>query len=80
MNYKQVSCELDMRNTPCPLNLVRIRLAIEDLEPESLVQVDLDKGEPEEMVISGLKQAGHNVKVLFEKESWIRLMVICSWK
>jgi len=54
------SC-LDLCGTPCPLNFIRSRLALEALDPGAWLQVDLDAGEPERMVAEGLRQAGHEV-------------------
>ena len=54
---------LDLRGTPCPLNYVRSRLALESLGPGDLLQVDLDAGEPERMVAEGLRGEGHEVAV-----------------
>jgi TusA-related sulfurtransferase len=53
---------LDLRGTPCPLNYVRARLALESLPPGSWLQVDLDSGEPEEMVTESLRGEGHQVR------------------
>jgi TusA-related sulfurtransferase len=52
---------LDLRGTPCPLNYVRSRLALERLPMGAWLQVDLDAGEPEEMVAEGLRGEGHQV-------------------
>ncbi|SBO44095.1 sulfurtransferase TusA family protein [Cyanobium sp. NIES-981] len=52
---------LDLRGTPCPLNYIRVKLALETLGPDAWLQVDLDRGEPEDMVVSGLGQAGYSV-------------------
>jgi TusA-related sulfurtransferase len=53
---------LDLRGTPCPLNYVRARLALEPLPVGSWLQVDLDPGEPEEMVTMSLRGDGHHVR------------------
>jgi TusA-related sulfurtransferase len=53
---------LDLRGTPCPLNYVRSRLALEKLPPGGLLVVDLDPGEPERMVADGLRGEGHAVE------------------
>jgi TusA-related sulfurtransferase len=53
---------LDLRGTPCPLNYVRSRLALEKLPPGALLVVDLDPGEPERMVADGLRGEGHAVE------------------
>jgi TusA-related sulfurtransferase len=52
---------LDLRGTPCPLNYVRARLALERLHQGDWLQVDLDAGEPEEMVSQSLGGDGHPV-------------------
>jgi TusA-related sulfurtransferase len=53
---------LDLCGTPCPLNYIRSKLALEKLESGDWLQVDLDAGEPEQMVIAGLRDAGHRVE------------------
>ncbi len=53
--------ELDLRGTPCPLNFIRTRLALEKLPPGCPLQVDLDRGEPETMVSAGIRRDGHAV-------------------
>ena len=55
--------ELDLRGTPCPLNFIRSKLALEKLEPGAWLQVDLDAGEPEQMVAGGLRSEGHLVEL-----------------
>ena len=69
---------LDLRGTPCPLNYVRCRLALEELRPGDSFQVFLDKGEPEEMVVNGLLGEGHSMELLEEDSAWVKFKVICS--
>ena len=69
---------LDLRGTPCPLNYVRCRLALEELSSGDSFHVFLDQGEPKEMVVSGLLGEGHYVEVLYEDSVWIKLMVVCG--
>ena len=71
---------IDLRGTPCPVNFVRCRLAIEDLSPEDCLQVYLDKGEPEEMVISGLQRDGHRVEIIQTNFNWVKLKIICGFR
>ena len=66
---------IDLRGTPCPLNFVRCRLALENLSPNDLLKVDIDRGEPELMVLAGLRDAGHNVEVVAEESNWLTLKV-----
>ncbi len=76
-SHGQQPSELDLRGTPCPVNFIRCRLALEALEPDQMLQVDLDRGEPEAMVIPGLREAGHRVDVIAEEENSVRLLVTC---
>lgn len=52
---------LDLRGTPCPLNVVRSRLALEKLPSGAPLELLIDSGEPEEMVREGLRRDGHSV-------------------
>ena len=55
--------DLDLRGTPCPLNFIRTRLALEKIPLGAQLVVDLDRGEPEQMVVEGLRGEGHCVSV-----------------
>ena len=69
---------IDLRGTPCPVNFIRCRLALETLEKNQCLQVDLDTGEPESMVIPGLIEEGHHVTILLRKSTCLRIRVICG--
>ncbi len=69
---------IDLRGTPCPVNYVRCTLALEELSMNDCLDVYLDKGEPEEMVVHGLRNQGHYVKMINEGSTWVRLMVVRS--
>jgi TusA-related sulfurtransferase len=69
---------LDLRGTPCPMNYVRARLALEGLAVGGWLQVDLDPGEPEEMVTQSLRGDGHHVEASdppSAKEGAVRLLI-----
>ena len=68
--------KLDLRGTPCPVNFVRCRLALEKLTFNETLEVDIDKGEPEEMVSLGLRKEGHHIKILLDEKNWVRLLII----
>ena len=67
---------LDLKNIPCPLNVVKCKLALEKLSKEDTLIIELDKGEPEEMVFKTLDQLGYTVDILNDETSWIRISVI----
>ena len=66
---------LDLRGTPCPLNFIRSRLALEKLAPGGRLEILLDRGEPEQMVSEGLRQEGHTVRVLPLEPLGVQLLV-----
>ena len=67
---------LDLKSVPCPLNIVRIKLALEKLSKNEQLIVDLDKGEPEEMVLNNLKEMGCMFKQIKESEKFIKLKIL----
>ena len=67
---------LDLKNIPCPLNVVKCKLALEKLTKGDILIIELDKGEPEEMVFKTLDQLGYTVDILNDEKSWIRISVI----
>ena len=71
----QPAASLDLRGTPCPLNYSRSKLALEKLEPGAWLQLDLDAGEPEQMVASGLRADGHRVELEPLQPDGVRLRV-----
>ena len=71
---------LDLRGIPCPVNFVQCRLALEELNEDQILQVDLDRGEPEEMVILGLKEEGCQIESVIIEPTWIRLLIIPNGK
>ena len=58
---------LDLKSVPCPLNLVKIKLALEKLSKNEQLIVEIDKGEPEEMVINNLKKMANDITSVTEK-------------
>jgi hypothetical protein len=48
------------------------------MHPGDQLDVDLDRGEPEEMVVPGLRDAGHHVVVSGDDPAWVHLQVTCG--
>ncbi len=66
---------LDLRGTPCPLNFVRTKLRLNQLPPETLLEVWLDAGEPIEQVPDSLKMGGYLLHHLQAEADFFRLTV-----
>ena len=67
---------MDLRSVPCPLNVVKIKLALEKLSKNEKLIVELDKGEPEEMVLKTLKEMGCFFKQITENEKFIKIKIL----
>ena len=73
---KEVSKVLDLESIPCPLNVVKCKLALEKLSEHETLIVHLDKGEPEEMVKKSLKDMKYSFKKLEEDQKTIKLKIL----
>ena len=55
--------ELDLRGVVCPMNWVKAKLALEELNPGDVLTLKLDPGEAIESVPSSARDDGHTVAV-----------------
>ena len=67
---------LDLKSVPCPLNVVKIKLALEKLSKNEQLIVELDKGEPEEMVLNNLKNMGRSFTQIKESEKFLKIKIL----
>jgi len=67
---------LDLKSVPCPLNVVKIKLALEKLSKNEQLIVELDKGEPEEMVVKNLKEMGCLFKQIKDNKKFIKIKIL----
>ena len=67
---------LDLKSIPCPLNVVKIKLALEKLSKDEQLIVELDKGEPEEMVLNNLREMRCLFKQIKENEKSIKIKIL----
>ncbi|MDC3168883.1 sulfurtransferase TusA family protein [Prochlorococcus sp. AH-716-E17] len=73
---KQVSKVLDLESIPCPLNVVRCKLALEKLSLYETLIIHIDKGEPEIMVKRALKEMKYFFKTIEENQKTIKLKIL----
>ncbi len=67
---------LDLKSVPCPLNVVKIKLALEKLSKNEQLIVELDKGEPEEMVLKNLNEMGCLYEQINEHEKFLKIKIL----
>ena len=66
---------LDLRGTPCPLNFVRAKLRLQQIEAGDLLEIWLDAGEPIEQVPDSLVMAGYEIERLEDRTDFFCLTV-----
>ena len=72
----RISKFLNLESIPCPLNVVKCKLALEKLLPDETLIVHLDKGEPEEMVKNALKEMKYLFKTIDEDQKTIKVKIL----
>ena len=73
---KEVLKVLNLESIPCPLNVVKCKLALEKLSIDETLIVSLDKGEPEEMVKKSLKEMKYFYQIIEEDQKIIKLKIL----
>ena len=66
---------IDLKSVPCPLNVVKCKLALEKIPKKDNLIVDLDKGEPEIMVKETLERMGYKLEIVKFGKDWIRFKI-----
>jgi TusA-related sulfurtransferase len=67
--------QLDLRGTPCPINFVRTKLRLEQMNPGDLLEVWLDPGEPIEQVPDSLAIEGYQIEQVEDRTNYFALLV-----
>jgi TusA-related sulfurtransferase len=52
---------LDLRGMKCPMNLLRVKLALEPMQDGATLQVIIDTGEPVRSIPHAAKEEGHKI-------------------
>jgi sulfite reductase (ferredoxin) len=66
---------LDLLGVACPMNYVKTKLQLEEMEPLQILEVLLDAGEPAENVPRSVKSDGYRVMSLTEEAGHYRLVI-----
>ncbi len=61
MNNLKADQKLDLKGVACPLNFVKTKLKLEEMEINQVLELILDEGEPIQMVPRSVKEEGHQV-------------------
>ncbi len=74
-NEKTVVSLLDLRGVCCPMNWVKTKLALEDLESGQQLEVIIDDGEPIKNVPRSVKEEGHKLLKVSPIGEHFRLLI-----
>ncbi|MFQ5561599.1 MAG: sulfurtransferase TusA family protein [Nitrospinota bacterium] len=75
MTEEKVDEKLDLTGVICPINFVKTKLKLEDMEPGQVLELILDDGEPMRNVPRSLKEEGHKVTKVENLGERYRLLV-----
>lgn len=79
MNEKDINSDkkLDLCGVSCPMNFVKTKLKLEEMQPGQILEIILDAGEPIRNVPCSVKGEGHQiVKVVYlDEENIFKLYI-----
>ena len=67
--------ELDLRGVACPMNFVRAKIQLEEVEVGQVLEILLDDGEPARNVPASFAEQGQEVMSVGKEEGHYRLKV-----
>lgn len=66
---------LDLKGTPCPINYVKTKLVLENLDSGDTLEVLLDEGEPMDNVPKSLENDGHQIVKIEKQDGFYKVLV-----
>lgn len=79
MNEKDINSDkkLDLRGVSCPLNFVKTKLKLEEMQPGQILEIILDDGESIRNVPRSVKEEGHQIikVVQLDEENIFKLYI-----
>lgn len=76
MSENEIDDNLDLRGVLCPINFVKTKLKLEEMQTGSILEVLLDKGDPIANVPRSVKEEGHKIiKVKKDDGDFFRVMI-----
>lgn len=72
----KVDSSLNLKNVGCPLNFVKAKLKLEQLQDGQILEVIIDDGEPIRNVPRAIKEEGHKIVSVEERpDGTFRLLI-----
>lgn len=70
-----LTTKLDLRGVPCPLNLVKAKLALEKVAVGDILEIEIDDGEPIQNLPVSLGRQGQEILEATRRQSYFCLRV-----
>ena len=61
MEENKPEAYLDLRGVVCPINFVKTKLKLEEMNPGEVLEIIIDAGEPMANVPRSIKEEGHRI-------------------
>lgn len=66
-----VTAVLDLKGVPCPMNFVKTKLKLEEIDSGQILEIVIDDGDPVKNVPRAVKEEGHQIlKVEKTDDKW----------
>jgi len=75
MEEKRPAANLDLRGVICPVNFVKTKLKLEEMNIGEILEVLIDTGEPIANVPRSIKEEGHKIIKVEKIDSHFRLLI-----
>ncbi len=67
--------KIDLRGIRCPVNYLKTKLKLEEMEAGQVLEVFIDDGEPILHVPRSVKEDGHRILEIHQIENYFRILV-----
>lgn len=75
MNEMKPDQVLDLKGVSCPMNFVKTKLVLEEMEAGQILEIILDDGDPIKNVSGSIKEEGHQILKVEQLDDCWRLVV-----
>lgn len=61
MEKERIDDRLDLKGVSCPINFVKTKVKLEEMQDGQLLEIIIDDGEPMQNVPRSIKEEGHKI-------------------
>lgn len=75
MEEKRPVANLDLRGVICPINFVKTKLKLEEMNKGEVLEIIIDAGEPMANVPRSIREEGHKIIKVEKVDNHFRLLI-----